>query len=424
MQAPDAATASGVSGPAAGMRSVSTAKGWPATTNASASSSFADGVALQENGYGDARRVPVQRCGRRVGGGGQGDAGGGERVGGFPRASVIVAPDQVALGGDRHVRDVHRAALRHTAASSDMCGRSSCQTPAPMTVSGFGAETLRAHQARHGAVGGLEDRVDLSLDGGRVFLQVDAERQQAAGRRPGRGRAGRAGQREQHRTRPEVGPAPCRYAFQGRAWAGGGELGGEAVEQRSQPAQGRVRKHRRDDAALPRDHVVCRGPAIPSAPDRTARNGQRQAGSPVAARRALGRPTRLRGRPVASATWAHQRVVDGAEQRGAGGGEGDELVLARDSRCHLLRPLRRLGKRAASPRRPAASRARPTAWAGCGRSRPATRAWSKASTAARASSSPATGSASRSARITPTTLARAGNHCISGKGAVVGASSR
>ena len=43
-----------------------------------------DGVALQENGYGDARRVPVQRCGRRVGGGGQGDAGGGEGVGGFP----------------------------------------------------------------------------------------------------------------------------------------------------------------------------------------------------------------------------------------------------------------------------------------------------------------------------------------------------
>ena len=115
----------------------------------------------------------------------------------------------------------------------------------------FRGRDARAHQARPGAVGGLEDRVDLGLYGGRVFLQVDAEGEQAAGRRPGRGRAGRAGQREQHRTRPEVGPAACRDAFQGRTWAGGGEFGGEAVEERSQPAQGRVRKHRGDDVHCP-----------------------------------------------------------------------------------------------------------------------------------------------------------------------------
>ena len=85
MQAPDAATASGVSGPAAGMRSASTAERVPGDGERQRVAVLAGGVALEEDGHGDARRVPVQRRGRRVGGGGQGDPGGGERVGGLAR---------------------------------------------------------------------------------------------------------------------------------------------------------------------------------------------------------------------------------------------------------------------------------------------------------------------------------------------------
>ena len=101
----------------------------------------ADGVALKEDRHGDARRVPVQRHGRRVGGGGQGDPGGGERVGGLPWPRVVVAPDQVALGGDRHAGEVHGPAR---AAGGEQRHVRAEQLPdaGPDEVFGFGAQTL------------------------------------------------------------------------------------------------------------------------------------------------------------------------------------------------------------------------------------------------------------------------------------------
>ena len=178
-------------------------------------------------------------------------------------------------------RSIERPSLQ--AASSDMCGRSSCQTPAPMTVSGFGAETLA--RTRRGPPPSAGSNTACTWAWTAVGCSC---RSMPSGSRrpvavPGRRRAGRAGQRQQHRARPQVGPAAHRDALEGRARAGRAELGGEAVEQRGQPAQRRVGQHRGDDLRRSRRPRRCRGPASRSGPGRTARSGRRQAGSPAAA---------------------------------------------------------------------------------------------------------------------------------------------
>lgn len=157
------------------------------------------GVALQEHRDGYACRMPVQGSGRRVTGGGQGDAGGGEGVGGLALACVLVAPDQVALGGDRHVGEVHRAAFadgcqeRHVRAE---------QLPEACSDDRVGLRHRYpgAHQTRRGAVRGLEHRVDLGLHGGRVFMDVYAEGQEAPGGRTCHGHIGCTGHGEQQRA--------------------------------------------------------------------------------------------------------------------------------------------------------------------------------------------------------------------------------
>ncbi len=65
---------------------------------------------------------------------------------------------------------------------------------------GLGHRHTGAHQAGRGAVRRFEHGVDLGLHGGRVFLHVDAEGQQAAGGRAGRGDVGSTGHRQQHRA--------------------------------------------------------------------------------------------------------------------------------------------------------------------------------------------------------------------------------
>lgn len=115
---------------------------------------------------------------------------------GSPRPHVLVAPDQVALRGDRHVGELHRPPLtdgcqqRHVRAE---------QLPEPCSDDrvGFRYRDPGAHQAGRGAVGGLEHRVDLGLYGGRVLMDVDAEGQETAGGRAGHRHVGRAGHREQ-----------------------------------------------------------------------------------------------------------------------------------------------------------------------------------------------------------------------------------
>lgn len=204
---------------------------------------------------------------------------------------------------------------------------------------GFGHRHAGAHQAGRGAVGGFEHRVDLGLCRGRVFLQVDAQGQQTAGGAARRRRVGGTGQRQQHPACPEVAPAACRDPLQGGAGAGRGQFGGEAVEKRRQSAQRRVRKHRGDDLRRPGDHLVVH--SLPSGAREVAEPGA-GGGEQVHRLLPVGRRDGLR---TAGATGhlrdaGHQCVVDGTEQCGAGGGEGDEVVFARRSGRRLLRRLK------------------------------------------------------------------------------------
>ena len=218
-----------------------------------------------------------------------------------------------------------------------MCGRSSCQTPAPMTVSGFGARDAGADQARSAAVGGLEHRVHLGLDGGRVFLQVDAERQQAAGRRsrlPARPAApgSVSSIARDHRS------AQRRTGTRSSA-----EPGQDAPSSAAKPSSSVASRRSAGSGSIA--ETTCADPATtswsrPRQPERARSDSQERAAAqqvrwPAARRARCSRPWRW-GRPVASATWAQQCVVDGAEQRGAGGGQGGEVVLARDPGRRLL----------------------------------------------------------------------------------------
>jgi hypothetical protein len=136
--------------------------------------------------------VPVQGRGRWGRRGGQGHPCGGKGVGGLALAGVLVAPEQVALGGDRHSGQVHRAALADSRQERHVRAE---QLPEAGSDHGvrFRHGHAGTHQAGRGAVRGLEHRVDLGLHGGRVFLHVDAERQQTAGGRTGHRHVCRAG---------------------------------------------------------------------------------------------------------------------------------------------------------------------------------------------------------------------------------------
>ena len=194
--------------------------------------------------------------------------------------------------------------------------------------------------------------MDLGLDGGRVFVQVDAHRDQAAGdgggrTRTGRGaqprsraRARRAGLRQQHRAGPQVGPAANRDPLQRRAGAGGRELGREAVEQRRQPAQAHVREHGAHHRRGAGDQVV-----VHPAPSGPRQVGQPRPGRGEQIRRLLRHLPLARARPRLArppgrlVEARRQRVVDRAENRDPRARQGDEMVLPRRPGPSLLRRL-------------------------------------------------------------------------------------
>ncbi len=129
-----------------------------------------------------------------------------------------------------------------------------------------------------------------------------------------------------------------------------------------------------------------------------------------------------------------QRVVDGAEQRGAGGGEREEVILARDSLRRLLGRLRGPGGQRRSRdgvgelRQPGGLGGRGAEQAGDegpvegvdgrqGFVEPV------GGLTQQAGPLPALAPGSTGSALTAAALV-GGNHCISGNGAVVGASSR
>src|SRR5690606_22805385 len=198
-----------------------------------------------------------------------------------------------------------------------------------------------AHQPGRAAVGGFEDRVDLGLHGGGVFLEVHPERQQPAGGAGRGGGAGRAGDRQQQGPGRQVRPPAHRHPLQGGPRAGRGEFGGETVEQGGLTAQRGVPQHRGDDRCGTGGQLVVEAP--PARPRQVAQPGAgrgQQVGRVVLPARGGG--GRLLGGGAAEGLGdpGRQRVVDGAEQGGAGGGEGDEVVLARGPGGRLVGGLR------------------------------------------------------------------------------------
>ena len=297
-----------------------------------------------------------------------------------------------------------------------MCGRSSCQTPGADDGVGLRRRHAGPHQAGRAAVRGLEHRVHLGLHGGRVLLQVDAEGQQPAGGRPGRGATGRSGHRQQHRARPEVGPAAYRNALQ-RA------PGQDAASSAAKPSRSAARRRRAGSGSIA--ETTCAAPettswSMPCHPARARSDSQeRAAGSrfAAAARRRPARSVAARARPVASSTRASSASWTEPSSAVRAAARATKWSSPATARPPPSPPPRRPGRPAASPRRRRRA-GQAGGLVGPGAGRPATSARSKASTAARASSSPRWVSAS-SRRASATALV-GGNHCISGNGAVVG----
>ncbi|GAA3245837.1 hypothetical protein GCM10020256_73090 [Streptomyces thermocoprophilus] len=192
-----------------------------------------------------------------------------------------------------------------------------------------------ADEPGRGAVGGFEHGVYLGLGGGGVFVQVGAEGQQAAGEghgaRPGYG----AGQGEDHAAGPQVRPAAQGCPVEGGARAGGGEFGGEAVEEGGEAAQPGVREHGGDDLGGAGDHVVVE--ALPAGAGQVAQPGAGGGQQVRCLFGGAGRCGRLGGGAAGDLVGAGgDRVVRGAEQGGAGGGQGGEVVLAGGARGGLV----------------------------------------------------------------------------------------
>jgi hypothetical protein len=118
----------------------------------------------------------------------------------------------------------------------------------------------------------------------------------------------------------------------------------------------------------------------------------------------------------------HQCVVDGAEQCGAGRGQGDEVVLARGSCCRLPSRLGDPGSKR-RPRDGAGELGQAGSLGGLRTEQARDEDPVEAVDGRQGIVEPGDGSGEQIGAHHAVTLV-GGNHCISGKGAVVGASSR
>lgn len=285
------------------------------------------------------------------------------------------------------------------AASSDMCGRSSCQSPAPTTVSGFG--TAVPARTRRGAVPSAGSNTAwtwactavacswTSIPRGRrrpVTVPVTGA-SAAPGTVSSRARDHRSAQRR----------AGIRSMD---------EPGQDAASSAAKPSRSVARRRSAGSGSIA--ETTGAAPAttswsMPCHPERARSDSQERAAvsrfAPCCAVGA-GSVASARVRPVASsmrvisASWTEPRSAVRAAARAT---KWSSLAAPPAAFSAASATLAASGV----PATAYASPVRPALWAGCGRSRPATRARSKPSTASRASSSPVMSSAKRSARITP-----------------------
>ncbi|CAM5246900.1 hypothetical protein SHIRM173S_03737 [Streptomyces hirsutus] len=405
-----------MSGPAAGIRSVSTGRRCPAIRNATPSSSCSasypssrTGAAIRAGCRSSGAVAAAAAVGRATRAVARQSAGSPVRA----RASSQIRSPSAVTGIAS--RSIARPSL--TAVSRDRCGRSSCHRPAPTTVSGFGADA--AARTSRGAPPSAGSNTAWTWactavacsctsipSGSRRPVAVSAAGAPVA---PGSVRSRALDQRSAHRRtgiRSRVAPgqdaassaANPSSSVACRRSAGSGSIAettGAAPPTSSwsmpcQPARARSLSQLR---AAARRFAAWSTPPAPAG----------------AASSATGRPTASVTRAVsASCTEPSRAARAAASATKWSSPAAPATVLSAAS-----------ATRAASgvPATASASSTTPAAWPGCGRSRPATSAASKASTAARASSRPSTGSNSRSARIRPppsssgTTASRAAARC-------------
>ena len=207
-----------------------------------------------------------------------------------------------------------------------------------MTVSGFGRRDAGPDQARPGCR--RRARTPRGPGPGRRSRAPAGRRRGAAGgRSPSRSPARPAAPGSVSSSARDHRSAQRRAGTRSSV-APGQDAASSAAKPSSSAARRRrrrVREHRGDDLRRPGDHVV-----VEALPAGARQVGQPRAGGGQQVRRPLSLPVAwaasaaLADRPVASCDLGHQGVVDRAEQRGAGGGQRDEVVLARGSRGRLL----------------------------------------------------------------------------------------